>query len=61
MSNIRRFNDKQKLLYEEWVNEEKELQNSFPSLPDMTLSTRKAKASHDLLEKYKKLIKKASD
>lgn len=59
MSNTGKFNSEQQALYEEWIQKEKELQKSFPSLPDMTLSTRKVKASHDLFEKYKKLIKEA--
>lgn len=61
MSNTKKRNEKQKALFDEWVKKDKELQDSFPELPDKALSTRKAKASHDLIEKYKKLIKEAED
>jgi len=61
MSNIKKRNERQKELFDEWVKKDKELHDSFATLPDKALSTRKVKASHDLLEKYKKLIKEAGD
>ncbi|MCI8851221.1 MAG: hypothetical protein HFE82_06760 [Erysipelotrichaceae bacterium] len=61
MSNTRKRNEKQKALFDEWVKKEKELQDSFSELSGKTLSSRKAKASHELIEKYKKLIKEAGD
>ncbi len=61
MSNTRKRNEKQKALFDEWVKKEKELQDSFSELPSKALSSRKAKASHELIEKYKKLIKEAGD
>ena len=61
MSNTRKRNEKQKALFDERVKKEKELQDSFSELSSKTLSSRKAKASHELIEKYKKLIKEAGD
>lgn len=61
MSSTKKRNDKQQKLFEEWVQKEKELQDSYPPLPDNTLSTRKIKESHDLFEKYKRLIREAGD
>lgn len=55
------LNDKQKALFEEWVEKDKESEASFPPLEGPQLSTRKVLPKRKLFEEYKKKIREAAD